>query len=149
MPYDELSLLLDIQKDIEHFLRHRRNRPVIVVDGVSVHLIPHMRIVMDISKKVGDTVAFGIKFVAADGTEVTGIKPDSAPAWSDSNSAVETITESADGLTAGGPVIAAGTDTVKVDLMVGGVPFSALSVVTATVVTPPPPAFDHIEIVAT
>ena len=51
--------------------------------------------------------------------------PDSAPGWLQTNVSAETLTPAQDGLTCSDLGIAAGSDTVKVDLNVNGKPFSA------------------------
>lgn len=79
-----------------------------------------------VSLSVGHTASFSIAFLDQSGNPMlTTPIPDSPPTWTDSNTAVGTLTAAANGLTASEVTVAAGTDTVTVALAVGGVSFSA------------------------
>ena len=92
-----------------------------------LHLLPHMRIHMSsVNVTVGHKVDFKIAFLDQHGNPmVAPVTPDGVPVWSDTDSKVGTLTAAADGMTAEEVAIAAGTDTVSVNLAVGGKSFSA------------------------
>jgi len=69
---------------------------------------------------------------------------DSPPTWT-SNHAVDAITAAADGLTATDNCVAAGTDTVGLNVVVGGKSFAASMPLTVAV---PPPVLTSVDIVA-
>jgi hypothetical protein len=82
---------------------------------------------MGIKVTVGHSVAYSLAFFDTNGNPmIVTPKPDAAPAWTNTTPATETVTASADGLTATGVALAAGTDVVSVALAVGGASFSAL-----------------------
>jgi hypothetical protein len=89
--------------------------------------------VSNVTLTVGHTVDFALVFLDQNGNPmlVTPV-PDAAPIWSDITPATGTLTPAASGLTASELAIAAGSDTVSVSLMVGGVSFSASIDVTVT-----------------
>lgn len=81
---------------------------------------------MAASQNVGQTTSFSIEYLDQNGSPMLVVPvPDAAPAWSQTNPAAETLTAAADGNTASVLGMAAGSDTVKVDLAVHGVSFSA------------------------
>jgi hypothetical protein len=85
---------------------------------------------------VGDTVGFAIAYFDQNGNPmVTTPTPDSPPTWSDTNTAVGDLSQSADGTTAQESIVGAGTDSVSVNLTVGGVAFTAELTITASAAT--------------
>jgi hypothetical protein len=79
-----------------------------------------------ISVTVGHKVDFKLAFLDQHGNPMLSpVTPDSPPVWLDTDSAVGTLTAAADGLSAEETAVSAGTDTVTVSLMVGGVKFEA------------------------
>ena len=101
----------------------------------------------NVTLTVGHTVDFALVFLDQNGNPmfVTPV-PDAAPIWSDITPATGTLTPAASGLTASELAIAAGSDTVSVSLMVGGVSFSASIDVTVTSV---PQVLTSVDIAAT
>ena len=102
----------------------------------------------------GKTENLAIEYLDANGSPMlVAPKPDSLlggqlnPAWGQTNPAAETLTPSADGNTATAVGLALGTDTVEVDLTVGGIAFRAT--VDATITGPPAQVLTSIAIVAT
>ena len=113
-----------------HHRRHRRHhhhiRVALILGNVAVELIPNGVIHMAFTLDVGKMENLAIAYFDQNGQPmVTTPTPDAAPPWSQTTPATEDLVAAADGLTAVAQGIAAGTDTIKVDLMVGGVSFSA------------------------
>ena len=99
---------------------------VLTIGGFAVELIPEREIHMATTINAGQNLPFSIAFLDQNGQPmVPAPKPDAAPAWSNRSPATETLTASADGMTASAVGNAAGLDTVKVSLAVGGVTFNA------------------------
>lgn len=83
-------------------------------------------IFMGIKVSIGHKVDAVISFLDQHGNPMlTPVVPDSVPVWSQLNSAADTLTPSADGLSASAVPLAEGTDTVSVKVTVGGVDFAA------------------------
>jgi hypothetical protein len=75
---------------------------------------------------IGHTVSCTIVYLDQNGNPMlTPPTPDAPPTWADSTPATGTLTASANGLTASELAVAAGADTITVNLAVGGKPFSA------------------------
>jgi hypothetical protein len=113
-----------------HGWRHRRHhhhiRVILILGGVAVELIPDGVIHMSALQDVGQTTSFSIEYLDQNGSlMLVPQSPDAAPAWSQTNAAVELLVAAADGNTASAKGLVAGSDTVKVDLKVSGVSFSA------------------------
>lgn len=141
---------IDVIEAIERALRrhphHHRHAPWLIVNGVAVKLIPHGVVHMAVTLSVGHTLTETIAFLDQSGNPMLVTPtPDSPPSWSDTNSAVETLSVSPDGLSFSGPAIAAGTDVVNLTVIVGGVSFSAVENVT---VTPAPQVLTSVAIVS-
>ncbi len=99
---------------------------------------------------VGKTELLAISYLDQDGKEMLPAPtPDAPPVWSQLTPASETLTAAADGNTATAVGLAAGTDTVEVDLTVGGISFKATIDATINVVAPPAQVLTSIAIVAT
>ncbi len=124
-----------------HERRHRRHhhhiRVALVIGNVAVELTPNGVNHMATSMNVGQSVPFSLAFFDQNGQPMAVTPtPDAAPVWSQTSSSVETLTAAPDGLTASAAGVAAGTDTVKVELAVGGVSFSATIDSTVNAVAP-------------
>lgn len=75
---------------------------------------------------VGQTLPLSIAFLDQNGQPMAAQPTlDSAPSWGNLDPAIETLTPSADGLTAAALALAAGSDTVRVQLTVAGAQFTA------------------------
>jgi hypothetical protein len=75
---------------------------------------------------VGHTAAFSLVFLDQNGNPMlTTPTPDAPPTWTDTTPATGTLTVAPSGLTASEVALAAGGDTVSVDLTVAGVDFKA------------------------
>ncbi len=99
---------------------------------------------------VGKTENLSIAYLDASGNPMVPVPtPDAPPSWSQSTPASETLTAAADGNTATAVGLAAGTDTIDVDLMVGGIAFKATIDATINAVAPPAQVLTSIAIVAT
>ena len=86
---------------------------------------------------VGQSITFSIEYRDQDGKKMeTPPTPDAAPVWANTNPLAETLTASLDGNTAVATGIAAGSDTARVQLMVGGVSYEATDDVTVNAVVP-------------
>lgn len=111
-------------------------------------LIPNRRNHMsNVTVTVGHTVDFTLLFLDQHGNPMlTTPAPDAPPVWADTTSATGTLTASLSGLSASELSIAAGADTVSVNLMVGGVAFSASIDLT---VQAEPQVLTSVEILAT
>ncbi len=78
----------------------------------------------NVTVNVGHNVSFSLLFLDQQGNPMLVTPtPDAPPVWSDTTAATGTLTAAANGLTASEVALAAGTDTVNVSLMVGGVVF--------------------------
>jgi hypothetical protein len=132
-----------------HRRHHHHIRVVITIGGVAVELIPNGVIHMAAEQKVGQTTAFSIKFLDANGVEMPAVPlTDAPPAWSQTNAAAELLTAAADGETASAKGVAGGSDVVKLDLKVNGQDFTATIDMTVDAVVPVGPVLTSIEIVA-
>jgi hypothetical protein len=127
--------------------KHRRQRvhPVLRIGNVAVELIAWETIHMALTENVGQTSTLSIHYWDATGAEITAPVLDSPASWSQTTPATDTLTASADGNSATVVGLAAGSDTVQVQVMVGGKQFSATIDVT---VAASAPALDHITIEA-
>lgn len=95
---------------------------------------------------VGQTVPLSIAYLDQNGQPMqTPPTPDAPPTWQNTTPATETLTVDPGNLTASVKGAAPGTDTVSVNVTVGGKPFSAQLVDT---VTPAPQVLTSIEIIA-
>jgi hypothetical protein len=126
-----------------HHHRHRhhfhRVRVEFSIDGVfAVELNPNGVTHMAISIDVGQSADFVLTYLDQNGQVMSPAPvPDQAPAWGNTTPAAETLTVSAtDDTRASSIGVAAGTDTVEVDLAVGGVKFKATVDVTVNAVVP-------------
>ncbi len=101
------------------------------------------------TQNVGQTTSFSIAYMDQNGQPMVPTPaPDAPPAWSQSTPATETLTAAADGNTASALGLAAGSDTVQVTVLVGGVSFSATIDMTVNAVAPPAQVLTSIAIVA-
>jgi hypothetical protein len=99
----------------------------------SIHLVPFQENVMDITLSIGHTLTDAIGFYDQNNNPMlTTPTPDSAPVWSDTTPATETLVAAANGLTATGTPLAVGSDVVSLTVIVGGVTFTATQNVTVT-----------------
>jgi hypothetical protein len=79
-----------------------------------------------VTVNIGHTLNFGLSFLDQNGNPMfTTPTPDSAPVWTNTTPATETVVAAANGLTAVGTPVAPGDDTVDVTVVVAGVSFSA------------------------
>ena len=102
---------------------------------------------MSVTLAVGHTLGLSLAFLDQNGNPMlVDPVPDAAPVWTNTTAATETIAVDASGLTATGTPVAPGTDTVSVNLSVGGVTFVANLDVT---VTAAPQVLTSVEIVPT
>jgi hypothetical protein len=101
---------------------------------------------MAIILNVGQPETLTIAYLDQNGQPMaTTPTPDAPPTWSNANPAVDALTVAADGNSATDTGLSGGTDTINLNLSVGGVAFSASAAVT---VTPPAQVLSSIEIVA-
>lgn len=115
-----------------HRRRHRHHGHVYVVlqvdDCVTILLKPNEEIFLMTDNTIGGKgVDIRVRFLDAGGNEVVATA-DSPPTWTN-NAAFETLTVSADGLSAHATAVAAGADTISVTAVVSGTSFSASVVV--------------------
>ena len=97
-------------------------------------------------QNVGQTTPLSIRYLDENGQPMpTDPTPDFPPVWSQTNTAVDLLTPAADGLTASAKGVVAGSDTIKMDVSVGGKSFSATLDMTVNAVAPVPTS---VEIVA-
>ncbi len=81
---------------------------------------------MGVKLSLGHTVTGKITFLDQHGNPMlTPVTPDAVPVWSNVDTAVETVTASADGMSMSAVPAKVGVDTVTVVVTVGGVEFSA------------------------
>ena len=90
-------------------------------------LLPDKEIKMTpVTVNVGHTVTCSIVYLDQNGNPLLVTPtPDAAPTWAQTTPATESMAVTADGSTDVLTALAAGADTVSVDLKVGGVDFSA------------------------
>lgn len=82
---------------------------------------------------VGHKLELAIMFLDQNGNPMlTTPTPDTAPTWANTTPATEVLTPAASGLTAEGIPAAPGSDTVTLNVTVGGVAFTATLDVTVT-----------------
>lgn len=117
--------------------RHHKRRfhVVFTVRNVSVILTEKERTHMATSMTVGQTLPLSIAELDQNGHPMTTfVTPDSPPTWTQSDTS-NTLTVSADGLTATLTGVTVGTDTLSLTVAAGGKTFSAtLDVVIAAAV---------------
>ena len=124
-----------------HHRRYRwhnhRIRVILVRNEFAIELIPNGVIHMAEIQNVGQSISFSIEYRDQNGKKMdTAPTPDAAPVWANSNASVETLVAAADGSSAVATGIAAGSDTVRVQLMVAGTPYEATDDVTVNAVVP-------------
>jgi hypothetical protein len=110
------------------FRRHpfRNVRPVLLLRGLAIELEPQERLIMSLTMSVSQTDALSIAYLDQNGKPMaTPPTPDSAPTWSDTTPATETLTVADGGLTAELAALEAGTDTVNLTVVVAGQTFTA------------------------
>ncbi len=75
---------------------------------------------------VGHQIVATISYLDQNGNPMlTQPTPDSAPVWTNSTPATETLVAAADGSSATATTVAAGTDTISLSVIVGGQTFAA------------------------
>lgn len=114
---------------------HHRHHPrvVLVVNGFAIELNPYMRINLMFTVNVGHTVESTILFLDQNGNPMlTPVTPDSPPVWTNTPSSppVDTFTVSPDGLSSALAATAAGSDSLSLTVIVGGVTFTASEAIT-------------------
>lgn len=88
--------------------------------------------------KVGQKLPLSIQYLDSSGQPLTAPPTlDGPPSWANTTPATETLTAAPDGMTAEAAALAAGSDTVRVQLSVGGQQFTATLDVTVQSVAPP------------
>lgn len=81
---------------------------------------------MSVVLSMGHTLNMSIQYLDQNGNPMlTPPTPDSAPTWSNTTSATETLAPSSSGLACVGTPVAPGNDVVTVTLSTGGVTFTA------------------------
>ncbi len=122
-----------------HHLKHHSNRHrkhvhvVLFVNGTGFLLHPNEENCIMTTAIVGQTITYAIGYLDTAGNPMTSPPtPDSAPAWTQTDPATDTLTAAADGNSATALTLAAGTDSISVSLSVGGVSFTASDAVTVT-----------------
>lgn len=92
---------------------------------------------MATSMKVGQSLPLSIAFLDQNGDPMIPTPAlDADPSWSQLSSMTDTLTASGDGMTATAMALAAGTDTVRVQLSVSGQSFEATLDLTVEAVEP-------------
>lgn len=89
------------------------------------------------SMNVGQTVPMSIEFLDQNGQPMAVTPtPDAAPAWAQTTPATDTLSAAPNGLSATAVGLAAGSDTIHLNLTVAGVAFSATLDLTVNAVAP-------------
>jgi hypothetical protein len=89
-------------------------------------LQPNQKEHIMVNVTLGHKVECSIIYLDQNGNPMlTAPKPDSPPAWTNGNPAVDTLAIAADGSTCEISTVATGADTVNLTLVVGGASFSA------------------------
>jgi hypothetical protein len=115
---------------------HHRVRVVLIVGDFAVELMKEEVVHMATELKVGQTLPLGLAFLDQNGQPmVTKPQLDAPPVWEDTSPSVGTLTVISNEV-ASEHAIAAGSDTVRVTLHVGGTQFSATLDVTVPVIVP-------------
>lgn len=144
-PHQHMRLVL---LRVEVFVRHHRHKRYrrIVEERT---LIPNGVTTMNpVTVSIGHTVSFSILYLDASGNPMLVTPtPDSPPVWANAPSpaGATTFTVGPGGLTASDVAVAAGTDTISLTVVVGGVTFTATDGVT---VSPAPQVLTSIAIAA-
>lgn len=101
-----------------------------------------------VTVNVGHTVSASLVFLDQNGNPMLATPtPDAPPTWSNANGAADlTLTAAANGLTATDVATAAGSDTLSVNLTVGGKAFGASVPIT---ISPAPQVLTSVEIETT
>ena len=117
-----------------HPKHHRKHVHVVLfVNGTGFLLHPNEDNHIMTTATVGQTITYAIGYLDTAGNPISPAPtPDSAPSWTQTTPATDTLTASADGNSATALTLAAGTDSVTVTLSVGGVSFTASDAVTVT-----------------
>ena len=119
-----------------HHHRHKHHpRVVLVVNGFAIELNPHWRTHIMFPVNVGHTVSSTILYLDQNGNPMlTPPTPDSAPTWTNAPNpaGIDTLTVSADGLTANLATTAEGSDTLSLSVTVGGKTFTATEGISIT-----------------
>lgn len=128
---------------------HRHVRPFLVIRGIAIELEPEETLLMALNMTVGQTDGLTIAFLDQNGQPMaTTPTPDSPPVWTASTPATDTLAIAADGLSAVDTAVGAGTDTVTLAVVVGGVTFNAQLDVNVTAPAPPAQVLTNVAIVA-
>lgn len=81
---------------------------------------------MSTQVSIGHTIAMSIAFLDQHGNPmITDPKTDAAPAWTNIAPTVETVVAALDGMSAVATPVAVGSDTITLNLVVGGTKFQA------------------------
>lgn len=114
---------------VDDVSRHRRHPHfvLLIVQGVGIILKPEEKVHLMLEEvTLGHVIGLAIKYLDANGNPMlTPPTPDAAPTWSNTTLATETLAASPDGTTCQATTVAVGTDTVNLQLSVGGKSFSA------------------------
>jgi hypothetical protein len=122
-----------------HHSRRRRRKRISVwlrVGNVAVELIPNGVIHMDFTLDVGKAENLSIEVLDQNGQPIANPVFDAPPAWSQADATIGDLAASQDGLTAVETGLKAGTDTVQVDAVIGGITFTATATATINAVVP-------------
>lgn len=91
---------------------------------VRIPLKEHLKMSTQVS--IGHTIAMSIAFLDQHGNPmIVDPKTDAAPVWTNSNPPVETVVAVLDGMSAVATPLTVGSDTISLNLVVGGVKFAA------------------------
>lgn len=134
---------------VKRHIRHPHGHhvcPVLTIGDLAIDLLPQETIHMATTLTLGQTVPLSISYLDQNGQPMTTAPtPDAPPVWANGDPTVDTLTVAPDGNSATDLAVAAGADTITVNLSVGGKSFSASLAVT---VIPPPQVLTSVEIVA-
>lgn len=96
------------------------------VNNVAVRIPIKEHLKMSTQVSIGHTIAMSISFLDQHGNPMlTDVKADAAPVWTNLNPAVETVVAPPDGMSAVATPLTVGSDTISLNLTVGGVKFAA------------------------
>ncbi len=135
----------------DHHHGHHRQRPRagLTVRGVTVFLTPELDLQMQTNGPVGTPLDMSLAFFDQNGAPMnTTPTPDAAPAWASTDTTVDGVVASDDGMTAVADRATAGTATITMSLTVNGQSFTATVDDTVEAVTPPEQVLTSVEIVA-
>lgn len=109
---------------------HHRVSVLLSVGTVSILLHPNVEEFLMTDITLGHGLDLSISYLDQDGNPMLVTPtPDSAPAWTQTTPATETLVVGADGNTAHAQSVAVGSDSIGVTVVVGGTTFTASIIV--------------------